>query len=261
MPYALNAGIKIHYEVRGQGLPILLHTGGLGDLSAWEKAGYLEGLKDYKCILIDPRGHGSSDSPENVEAHRMKDYVSDVVAVLDSVGVYRSSFFGYSNGGRIGFSLCADFPGRISALVTLGACIDPGNGSRQLADFIRMKGMSAYFSSIEARERTRFPLWLRENFLNGDPEMLALEIEGFSKWEGVRAIARRIGTPTLLLTGGQEDTGMRCLKISSQITSGAQVVVLRNLGHFGAFLRSDLVLPHVRDFLARVQFGTDRRFS
>jgi pimeloyl-ACP methyl ester carboxylesterase len=262
MPYALNGDVKIHYAVTGEGLPILLHPGGLGDLSLWEQAGYVSGLPGYKCIVMDPRGHGSSDYPESVQAHRVKDYVSDVIAVLDHLGIYRSSFFGYSNGGRVGYALSADHPGRVTSLITLGSCVDSDKlSSEEFAHFLRSQGVAAFLGSAEAQEHTRFPAWLRENFLRSDPEMFALEVEAFSRWEGVRATAPRIRSPTLILTGSREDPESDCLSIASMIPAGAQLVVLRDLGHIGAFLRSDMVLPHVRDFLSRVQFGMDRRYS
>jgi pimeloyl-ACP methyl ester carboxylesterase len=262
MPYALNGGIRIHYEVRGEGNPIVLHTGGLGDLSVWENAGYVSGLQDYKCISIDPRGHGLSDFPENVAAHTVKSYVSDVIAVLDQLGVYRTSFFGYSDGGRVGFELCAVNPGRITALITLGSCVDPEKESSiQLANFLRERGIDAYINSAELEEHLKFPGWLRENFLKSDPEMFALEVEGFSTWGGAKALAPRIRTPALILSGSLEDPNSDCQKIVNYTSAGAQLAVLRNLGHIGAFLHSEAVLPHVRDFLSRIQFGLDRRYS
>ena len=262
MPYALNGGVKIHYEVRGEGLPIVLHIGGLGNLSVWESAGYVAGLKGFKCILIDPRGHGASDAPEDPLAHRVNDYVSDVVAVLDHLGIYRAAFFGFSNGGRVGFALCAKSPGRVTALIALDACVDPEETrARQLARFLRNRGIQPYYENLEAGERRKFPLWLRENFLAGDPEMFALEVEGFALWEGSHRLAQKITSPTLLLTGGLESSQSTCRTLADLIPAGAQLVVLKNLGHVGAFLSTDLLLPHVRDFLARVQLGLDRRYS
>jgi pimeloyl-ACP methyl ester carboxylesterase len=248
--------------VRGEGFPVVLHSGGLGDLSCWDMAGYISGLRGYKCILIDPRGHGSSDSPEAVEAHKISDYVSDVVAVLDRLGVCRTAFFGYSNGGRVGFALSASHPGRLTALIAMGSCVDLDRESvDELSKFLRSEGIVAYLESAEAEEKTRFPRWVRENFSAGNPEMFALELEGLLSWEGVGAVAKKINVPTLLLTGGLEDPDSDCQKLASKLPAGAQLVILRNLGHIGVFLRSDVVLLHVRDFLARVQFGLDRRFS
>jgi pimeloyl-ACP methyl ester carboxylesterase len=262
MPHALNQGVKIHFEVRGEGLPLVLQTGGLGDMGLWEGAGYLEGLRGYKCILIDPRGHGSSDHIEDLEAHRMRCYVSDVITVLDQLGVYRASFFGYSNGGRVGFALCAAHPGRVTALIAMGSCVDfDRESSLQYASILRDRGLEGIIEVEQAADRARIPLWFRENLLKDDPEMLALDAEAWADWEGAKRIASRISAPTLLITGSSEDPGSDCVKIASLIPSGAELMQLPDLGHLQIFLQSHRVIPRVRDFLSRVQFGLDRRLS
>ena len=56
MPYANNNGVRIYYEVEGQGPPLVLAhgMGGGGDLDAWRSTGYTDALKDdYQLILFD----------------------------------------------------------------------------------------------------------------------------------------------------------------------------------------------------------------
>ena len=61
MPHANNQGVRIHYEVEGDGPPFVLLHGGLSNLEVWYEIGYVESLKkDYKLILIDARGYGAS---------------------------------------------------------------------------------------------------------------------------------------------------------------------------------------------------------
>ena len=46
MPYANNNGVKIYYEVEGQGPPLVMaHGGGISDLDGWRRYGYTEALK------------------------------------------------------------------------------------------------------------------------------------------------------------------------------------------------------------------------
>ena len=37
MPYATNDGVRIHYEVEGNGTPLVLHIGFLGSLEDWRE--------------------------------------------------------------------------------------------------------------------------------------------------------------------------------------------------------------------------------
>jgi pimeloyl-ACP methyl ester carboxylesterase len=64
MPYANNNGVKIYYEVEGQGPPLLMLHGFAGSLEDWREAGYVAAFKnDYQLILVDLIGHGKSDKP------------------------------------------------------------------------------------------------------------------------------------------------------------------------------------------------------
>lgn len=91
MPQIYNDGVKIHFTVTGNNFPVVLHTGAGGDASMWEEAGYVEGLDGFQRILVDHRGHGRSDRPNGVENHLIDRYVSDVIAVLDMLGIERTT--------------------------------------------------------------------------------------------------------------------------------------------------------------------------
>ena len=84
MPFTDNNGIKIFYELEGEGYPLVLHLG-LGDIhEGWRRRGYVEVLEDkYSLILMDARGHGRSGKPHAPESYGMEYMVSDVTAVLD----------------------------------------------------------------------------------------------------------------------------------------------------------------------------------
>ncbi len=134
MPSVENQGVRIHYEVEGQGCPLVLHHGSFGSLNDWRESGYVEALRpDYRLILLDARGHGASTKPHDPDAYRMELRVSDIVAVLDDLGVATAHFMGWSLGGYVGYGLAKFAPQRFSSLV-LGA--SPPGGTA-LADHLR----------------------------------------------------------------------------------------------------------------------------
>src|SRR5207237_3323115 len=64
MPYANNQGVRIHYRVEGEGLPLVLQHGYTQSLEHWYQCGYVDALKaHYRLVLVDARGHGGSDKP------------------------------------------------------------------------------------------------------------------------------------------------------------------------------------------------------
>ena len=122
MPYASNKGVRIHYEVEGEGRPlVLLHGFGVsGD--AWHTGGHVAALSDkFQVITVDARGHGRSDKPHLPEAYRLPERVGDITSALDAVGVDKAHFLGFSLGGVTGFGLCKYAPSRFRSVIALGA--------------------------------------------------------------------------------------------------------------------------------------------
>ena len=118
MPYATNQGVRIHYEVEGQGPPLVLMPGTTGMLEEWEDFGYAQVLsQDYRLILIDPRGRGGSDKPHEPDAYDVKLMVDDLVAILDDLNIKKAHYFGYSMGAGIGFLIPIYAPERFYSLI------------------------------------------------------------------------------------------------------------------------------------------------
>ncbi len=100
MPYVTSKGIRIHYEVEGDGPPLVLLHGFAWKAKNWYWAGYVDALKPYnRLILVDARGHGESDKPYDPTAYTLSLHVGDVIAVLDALNLRAAQFWGYSMGG------------------------------------------------------------------------------------------------------------------------------------------------------------------
>src|SRR5207342_1222996 len=117
MPFAERAGVRIHYRDEGAGFPLVLHTGGAGDGTMWNGAGYTGRLGEFRLLVMDHRGRGQSSGVDDFAGHARGEYADDVVAVADAVGVERFAFAGYSMGAAIGYRLAAAYPDRVSTLV------------------------------------------------------------------------------------------------------------------------------------------------
>lgn len=122
MPYAKNGAINIYYEVEGEGPPPVMLHGLICSLEDIREAGYVDALKDdYQLILMDASGHGKSDKPHDPAMYMVENTISDVLAVLDSLGIETTNSFGYSYGGGIGFELAKYTPERMQSLIVGGA--------------------------------------------------------------------------------------------------------------------------------------------
>ena len=94
MPYAINQGIRIHYQVEGSGPPLVLQHGFFWSVEGWYRVGYVDALRtSYRLILVDARGHGASDKPHDDAAYSLPQHVADIVAVLDALYLPKETSF------------------------------------------------------------------------------------------------------------------------------------------------------------------------
>jgi pimeloyl-ACP methyl ester carboxylesterase len=118
---ATNGDVRIAFEIRGAGDPVLL-VHGLG-YGRWGWEPVADSLADdFRVVLHDNRGIGESDVPPG--PYTVGQLAEDAVAVLDAAGVGRSHVVGTSLGGMVAQELAISFPERVERLVL--ACTTPG---------------------------------------------------------------------------------------------------------------------------------------
>ncbi len=111
MPYIDNEGVKIYYEIEGEGPPVVMIHGFASSLEGnWKQTNWVKVLKEnYRLILIDCRGHGKSDKPHD-EANYGQKMTDDVVKLMDHLSVEKANFLGYSMGAYMTFRLLLSKP-------------------------------------------------------------------------------------------------------------------------------------------------------
>ena len=116
-----SAGTKIRYQTEGAGEPVFLVHGytASGDMN-WRLGGVVKELaKDHLVILIDNRGHGQSDKPEDPESYG-EVMVQDALRLLDHLEIERADWVGYSMGGMITMKALTLAPERVRTAVISG---------------------------------------------------------------------------------------------------------------------------------------------
>jgi pimeloyl-ACP methyl ester carboxylesterase len=266
MPYAVNDDVNIHYEVEGRGPALALMHGFSRDLRSWYEHGYAQELsRDHKLILIDARGHGASDKPHNPEAYEIGLMISDVVAVLDNEGVSKAGYFGYSMGGRIGFRIPQHSPNRFSSLI-LGGATYPIHGDEDAEDetltniYLALEAsvkespdnpMASYLARREKAAGQTLPPASRAVILSNDSYALQAANQAHRREVSPSAleVLPRFNLPCLVFVGEADQRYLVAKECAKRIPD-ASFVSFSGLDHVQAFQRSDLVLPHVRRFLA-----------
>ncbi len=260
MPYADNQGVRIYYEVEGQGPPLVLAhgMGGGGDLNAWRSTGYTRELKDdFRLILFDIRGHGRSDRPHDVAAS-ISNPVNDVVAVLDDLGIEKAHYLGYSMGASAGFKQAVSHAERFYSFILGG--MTPGPWPEEM-----VKAMKISAELVKLRRTDPEAYFVRMESLLGHSltseersELLARDADAGSAQtphQNESALTEQQLTGILgpcLLYCGDLDPFHDGAQESVQHMPRAVFVSMHGLNHITAFYRSDVVVRFVRQFLSLV---------
>jgi pimeloyl-ACP methyl ester carboxylesterase len=116
-------GIRIAYEVLGEGPPVVLvHGFGSSRVQNWKSTGWYGSLTEagFSILALDCRGHGESDKPHDPLLYHHDRMAEDVATVMDSAGIAHASYIGYSMGGLIGLRFVAHFGARVPRLMLGG---------------------------------------------------------------------------------------------------------------------------------------------
>jgi pimeloyl-ACP methyl ester carboxylesterase len=172
-----------------------------------------------------------------------------VTAVLDDVGLKATAFWGYSQGGWIGFALAKFAADRISAFIIGGATAGgasafPSSGGSDVLIEALKKGPDAMIGIYGGTASHALADRLRAN----DAVALIACRQQRLVSGGYPGVPGSISVPTLLYAGTADAIHDSSRDTASQITK-AQFVSLDGLNHVQAMVRSDLVLPHVQPFL------------
>jgi len=246
MLYANNRGTRIHYEVEGQGPPLVLVHGFSDSLEGWREYGYTEVLKKYyRLILVDARGHGASDKPHDSGAYGLEQRPADIVAVLDELKIGKAHYFGYSLGGWIGLGLAKYAPERIRSLIIGGA--QPYGQSMELFRQALGQGIEGWVAVAEKMLGSPASPETKERFRSNDLEALRASVA--DDRPDISEMLPTMKTPSLLYAGEADPLCPLVERCASELPD-ATFFSLPGLNHIQGAVQSDLVLPRVTEFLA-----------
>lgn len=139
MPSApVRPGITLHYEVRGEGEPVLLIMGLGAQLVSWPDA-FVDGLveRGFQTIAFDNRDIGLSTkgttSPQSIgqvlaasvsrrfakSEYLLADLAEDAAGLLDALGIACAHIIGVSMGGMIAQQLAIAHPDRVLSITSI----------------------------------------------------------------------------------------------------------------------------------------------
>ena len=205
-------GCRIAYRLDGPaGAPVLVLSNSLG--TRWDMwAPQVPDLVHaFRVLRYDSRGHGRSGAPDGDYA--LDRLGTDVLDLLDALGLDRVRFAGLSMGGMVGLWLAIRAPHRLErlALCNTAASLGPPEAWQARIDLVRAEGMASVADHVLAR-------WFTPAFRSAWPGLVAnaramlldTSPAGYAGCcAAIRDMDQRPGLPGIrlptLVVGGSED--------------------------------------------------------
>ena len=145
MPTAHVNGCDLSYTLAGEGAAAVYIHGGFASLSTLLSAPSADGPKQtpwehafadaFQFLSYDRRGCGGSSSPD--DGYDLHTQASDLLALLDHLGIARAHLIGSSAGGPIALQVAATAPERVRGLVLVGTALDLFPRGESGSDLVR----------------------------------------------------------------------------------------------------------------------------
>ena len=251
MPMLDRDGVRIHYEVHGDGPPVLLSHGYSATCRMWD--GQIAALKDrYKVIVWDMRGHGESDYPADPKAYSEALTVGDMAALLRACGAGQAVIAGLSLGGYMSLAFHATHPQLTRAVMLF----DTGPGfkndearkawnetAHKRAHDLDTRGLAALGTSDEVRLGK-----------HRSADGLAGAARGMLAQANDRVIRslEGVAVPTLVLVGAEDKNFLAATDYMANKIKGSAKVVIPGAGHAANLHQPEAFNRAVTDFLARL---------
>jgi pimeloyl-ACP methyl ester carboxylesterase len=253
--YAQINDLQMYYEVHGAGgTPLLLLHGGLFDIDQ-QFGELLPGLAATRQVIAaDFQAHGRTNDIDRPLTSA--GLASDVIGLLEHLGVEQADVFGFSVGGAVALHLAIKHPDLVRKLIVSSVSFHPDGDRPENHEAVgEMKAEMLAGTPMEAAYQAKSP----------HPERLQILLDklgtfdsGVAGWS--EADIQGIAAPTLLTFGDCDavklDHVVRFLQLRGGDVNGdfvgvpsAQLAVFPGTTHFFGLARTALVLDVVQTFL------------
>lgn len=253
-------GLRLNYELDGQGPPVLLlHPVGL-DLSWWEPQ--VEALRaEFQVLRMDFRGHGKSAIAP--PPYMLAAFAADAHALLGTLHIGPAHIIGLSLGGMVAQLLALEYPADVRSLILSNTlCTLPA----QARQAMRARGEAAEQGGMAAVIEPTLERWFTRGFLDSPltarcrHRLLAQDVGAWAgTWRAIADLDTRprlgeIHAPTLVTTGDADvSTPVAAAQLIADAISGAVLKIMAGAPHMAPYERPELFNPLILQFLRSVK--------
>lgn len=252
--YAEVNGMKMYYEVSGEGDPLIVLHGAYMNIPAMG-AIIPELAKTHKVFAIEFQGHGRTNDIDRPITY--PNLSSDIAAFMDEVGIEKADVFGYSMGAAAGLRLAIDYPEKVDQLVAASVSYDMAGSQPEFLDMIPTMAPEMFVGTpMEDAWKTLAPD--RTAFRPFVERMIALEHQPMAWEEDVKALK----APVLIIAGDSDMMMLEHLVSMYRLLGGgyagdmgkplpaSRLAILPATSHTAVIGQTDLLMGLIEPFLA-----------
>jgi len=246
--YADVNGLHLYYETHGSGAPLVLLHGGMLTIDLNFATLIPTLAQTHTVIGVEMQGHGRTANIDREITY--PNLASDVVALLDHLGIERAAVLGHSMGGGVALELAVSHPDRVSAIVPISASVSKDGMHPDLLDPSTfetspiMPTAQDFADFKEAYER-----------LSPHPEQFdafLMTLSGmdsdFAGWTDEQLAA--ISCPVLIVQGDTDFTLIAHAGVMLAKIPGSALAVVPATTHMQVTRRDTILLPILERFFA-----------
>ncbi|MDO9254717.1 MAG: alpha/beta hydrolase [Bacteroidales bacterium] len=224
-------GIKMYYEIYGQGEPLLMIHGNGGSISSFiNQIPYFS--KKYKVIAVDSRAQGKSEDLQDSLSFEMM--ADDFSALLDKLKIDSCYVLGWSDGGINGMLLAMRHPEKIKKLAITGANLWPDSAAISAVDYL---GGLNYYNALGKEPQTPNVVHTRK----------LVKLDTFEPHITCEQL-QQIKCPTLVIGGDHDIILTEHTMLIAKSIPGAYLWILPNSSHSTLIDYKDQFNKTVDDF-------------
>jgi len=252
-----NGGLETRYDVSGEGPAVILIHGVGSSRQSWD--GVVERLEGYQTLRYDLRGHGEFGKPAG--PYTLDNFVADLAALLDHVGIARSHVVGFSLGGLIAQGFALAHLDRVEKLALVSTV---SGRTEEERDRVKTRLEMVQDGIPGAHFRKSMDRWFTPAFQAANPDLID-RLEAANQHNDPKAYAAayrvlaesdladrlpEITAETLVMTG-EDDLGSnpRMARLMHDRIANSQLNILAGLHHSILNEAPDTVAAALREFL------------
>jgi pimeloyl-ACP methyl ester carboxylesterase len=201
----------------------------------------------HRVIAVEQQGHGRTADIERVISPANS--ASDVIALLDHLGIDRAHVLGHSMGGAVAMELAVSHPDRVLSAVPISITVRPEGMHEDFSDPAKMATSTRMPTAddMAAMKSTYQRLSPHPEHFDDFLAALSSSQEDLRGWSDEQLSAVRI--PVLFIIGDHDFTTIEHAGLMVAKTPGSQLLVLPGTTHMQATHRVDVLDPALAAFL------------